>query len=78
MMAQCVGMVPGELCMSVADGHLYLNHLDLVKEVLDRDPKELCTLKLNPEIKNIFDFTMEDIEIENYVAHPGISAKVAV
>ena len=78
MMAQSVGMLPGELCVAVADRHIYLNHLDAAKELLRREPKPLCLLRLNSTITDIDDFTMDDIEIEDYVAHPTISLKVAV
>ena len=78
MLAQVCGLEPGEFIHTLGDAHLYLNHIDQAKLQLSRTPYELPKLKLNPEIKDIFDFKYEDITIENYVSHPHIKAEVAV
>lgn len=78
MLAQVCGLEPGEFIHTLGDAHLYLNHLDQAKLQLSRTPYELPKLKLNPEIKDIFDFKYEDITIEDYVSHPHIKAEVAV
>ena len=78
MVAQVTGLKPGEFVHSLGDCHIYHDHFDAVKEQLAREPLPLCTLKLNPAVKNIDDFKMEDIELENYQSHPSIKAKMAV
>lgn len=78
MLAQVCNYTPGELIISTGDTHIYLNHLDQVKEQLTREPLPAPTLWLNPEIKDITKFTMEDIRLENYVSHGPITAKMAV
>ena len=78
MLAQVCGLEAGEFIHTLGDAHLYLNHLDQARLQLSRTPYELPKLKLNPEIKDIFDFKYEDITIEDYVSHPHIKAEVAV
>lgn len=78
MIAQVCGLEAGEFIHTLGDAHLYLNHLDQARLQLTRMPYELPKLVLNPEVKDIFDFTYEDIKIENYVSHPHIKAEVAV
>lgn len=78
MLAQVCGLEAGEFIHTLGDAHLYLNHIDQAKLQLSRTPYELPKLKLNPEVKDIFDFKYEDITIENYVSHPHIKAEVAV
>ena len=78
MIAQVCGLEAGEFIHTLGDAHLYSNHIDQAKLQLSRTPYELPKLKLNPEIKDIFDFKYEDITIENYVSHPHIKAEVAV
>ena len=78
MLAQVCGYQVGEFIHVIGDTHIYLNHIEAVQEQLKREPKKLPTLKLNPEIKSLFDFCFEDISLENYEPHPSIKAKVAV
>ena len=78
MVAQVTGLQPGEFIHTLGDAHLYSNHLDQARLQLSREQKSLPTLKLNPAIKNLFDFKFEDITIENYDPHPSIKAEVAV
>jgi thymidylate synthase len=78
MMAQVTGLEPGEFIWTGGDVHLYSNHFEQAKEQLTREPKALPSLWLNPSIKNIFDFTIDDMRIENYDADPSIKAPIAV
>lgn len=78
MIAQVCGLDVGDFVHTFGDAHIYSNHFEQVREQLSREFYELPTLKLNPDIKSIFDFKYEDIEIENYVSHPAIKAPVAV
>lgn len=78
MIAQVTGLEVGEFIWTGGDVHIYNNHIEQVKEQLTREPKELCQLKINPNINNIDDFTFDDFEFVNYEAHPHIKGKVAV
>ena len=78
MIAQVTNLRPGAFIHTLADAHIYLNHLPQVDEQLSRECKALPTMKLNPKVKNIFDFTIEDFELINYEPHPHIKAEVAV
>ena len=78
MMAQVCGLEAGEFIHTLGDAHIYTNHFDQVELQLSRDPKTLPTLKLNPNINDLFDFKYEDIEVMNYDPHPGIKGAVAV
>ncbi len=78
MIAQVCGLKAGEFIHTLGDAHLYNNHLEQARLQLTRTPYPLPVLKLNPDIKDIFDFQYEDIVIENYQAHPHIKAEVAV
>lgn len=78
MVAQVCGLQVGEFVHTLGDAHLYLNHLEQANLQLSREPKPLPTLHLNPEVKDIFAFTYEDIQFLNYEPHPAIKAAVAV
>ncbi len=78
MVAQVCGLQPGDFVHSFGDAHIYSNHFEQVALQLSRTPRTLPILKLNPEIKNIFDFKFEDLGIENYDPHPHIKGAVAV
>ena len=78
MMAQVCGLKPGEFVHTYGDAHLYANQFDQTETQLAREPWELPTLWLNPEIDNLFDFTYDDIKVKNYNPQAPIKAKVAV
>ncbi|HEY1630164.1 MAG TPA: thymidylate synthase [Rhizomicrobium sp.] len=78
MVAQVTGLEPGEFIHAFGDAHLYLNHLDQAREQLTRRPYPLPTIRINPDVKDIFAFRYEDFKLENYQAHPHIKAAVAV
>ena len=78
MIAQVCDLEVGEFIWTGGDCHLYQNHIEQVNEQLSREAYELPSLWLNPEIKDIFDFTFDDIRVENYQSHPAIKAPVAV
>ena len=78
MVAQVCNLKPGEFVHTLGDAHLYSNHIDQAKLQLSRDLKKLPTLKINPEVKNIFEFKFEDFTLEGYDPHPHIKAAVAV
>jgi thymidylate synthase len=78
MMAQVCGFKAGEFIHTLGDAHIYNNHFDQVELQLSRAPKTLPTLKLNPNISDLFDFKYEDIKVLNYDPHPGIKGAVAV
>jgi len=69
---------PGDFVHTFGDVHIYSNHLEQVKLQLTREPFPLPTMKINPAVKNIFDFKFEDFELVNYQAHPHIKGEVAV
>lgn len=78
MVAQVTDLEPGEFVHTLGDAHLYLNHLDQARLQLERQPKPLPQLKLNPAVKNIFDFKFADVAFEGYEAWPAIKAPIAV
>ena len=78
MMAQVCDMVPGDFIHTTGDTHLYLNHLEQAKLQLTREPRPLPTMKINPDVKSIFDFQFEDFELEGYDPWPHIKAEVSV
>lgn len=78
MMAQVCNLEPGEFIHTFGDVHLYSNHFEQAKLQLSRDIRPLPTLKMNPAVKDIFDFKYEDFELLNYDPHPHIKAAVAV
>ena len=78
MISQIVNMIPYKLIVNLGDVHLYNNSIDAAKKLLERDSYPLPELKLNENIKNIYDFRFEDIKIENYKSHPNIHVDVAV
>ncbi|MDK2908949.1 MAG: thymidylate synthase [Bacteroidales bacterium] len=78
MMAQVTGLRPGEFIHTLGDAHIYNNHLEQVKLQLTREPYPLPALRLNPNVKSIFDFKFEDFEIVNYQAHPHIKGEISV
>ena len=78
MVAQVCGLQPGEFIHTFGDVHIYSNHMEQVKLQLSRKPFPPPTLKLNPEVNNIFEFRFEDFVLENYQCHAGIKAPVAV
>jgi thymidylate synthase len=78
MIAQVCDLEPGEFIHTFGDVHIYLNHIEQVKLQLTREPRQLPTMKLNPNVKNIFDFKYEDFSLENYHPHPAIKGVVSV
>ncbi len=78
MVAQVTGLKPGDFVHTFGDAHLYLNHLEQAKEQLSRAPFALPTMRINPQVTDIFAFAYEDFKLENYHAHPHIKAEVAV
>lgn len=78
MVAQVCDLELGDFVHTLGDAHIYLNHLDQVREQLSREPYPLPLMKINPEVKDIFAFRFEDFTLENYQSHPAIKAPVAV
>lgn len=78
MIAQVTGLKPGEFVHAFGDAHIYTNHLEQVNEQLSRKTKSLPKMKINPRVKNIFDFKFEDFELVDYHPHPPIKAPIAV
>jgi thymidylate synthase len=78
MVAQVSGLRPGDFVHTFGDAHLYSNHIEQARLQLSRDPRPLPRLVLNPEVRSLFDFVYEDVEVIGYDPHPHIKAKVAV
>jgi thymidylate synthase len=78
MMAQVCNLEPGDFVHTFGDAHLYSNHLEQADEQLSREPYSLPTMRLNPEVKDLFAFTFDDFEILDYRHHPHIKAPVAI
>lgn len=78
MMAQVVGLQPGEFIHTLGDTHIYLNHLEQVETQLARTPRPLPTMRINPDVKDIFGFRYEDFTLEGYDPWPGIKAPISV
>ncbi len=78
MMAQVTGLKPGEFIHTFGDLHIYLNHREQVNLQLSREPRTSPLMRLNPEIKDLFEFKYEDFTVEGYDSHPAIKAPVAV
>jgi thymidylate synthase len=78
MVAQVCGLKPGDFVHTLGDAHIYLNHLNQVNEQLSREPRALPTMRINPQVTDIFGFSFEDFTLEHYDPHPAIKAPVAV
>ena len=78
MIAQITGYKPGDFVHTFGDAHIYENHFDQVKEQLKRKPKLFPEMKINPKVKNIDDFKLEDFELIGYNPHPGLKGEVTV
>ncbi len=78
MMAQAIGLKPGDFVHTLGDAHIYLNHIEQVKLQLTRDPRALPKMVINPDVKSIFDFKYDDFRLEGYDPHPHIKGAIAV
>lgn len=78
MMAQVTGLQPGDFVHTLGDAHIYTNHIEQVKLQLSREPRPLPSMKINPEVKSIFDFKFVDFELTGYDPHPHIKGEVAI
>lgn len=78
LIAQECGLEVGEFVHTLGDAHIYLNHVEQVKIQLEREPKPFPTLKLNKDVHSVFEFEMNDIELEGYDPHSTIKAPIAV
>lgn len=78
MLAQVCGMKAGELVHVIADAHIYDRHIPIVKELISREPKEAPVFRLNPDIRDFYEFTRNDVSAENYLAGPQVDIPVAI
>jgi thymidylate synthase len=77
MIAQQCGLEAGDFVHTLGDAHLYLNHLEQADEQLSREPRALPRMKINPDVKSIFEYKYEDFELEGYDPHPTIKAPLS-
>ena len=77
MIAKECGLEPGEFIHTLGDAHLYLNHLEQAAEQISREPRKLPTMRLNPDVKSVFDYKYEDFALEGYDPHPAIKAPLS-
>jgi thymidylate synthase len=78
MIAQVCGLKAGEFIHTMGDAHIYSNHVEQIKLQLTREPKKLPNMKINPNVKSIFDFKIDDFTLEDYDPYPAIKGEVAV
>ena len=78
MVAQVCGLEPGEFIHTLGDAHIYLNHLEQVETQLQREPRKLPKMHLNPEVKDLYSFRYEDFRLEDYDPYPPIKGAVSV
>jgi thymidylate synthase len=78
MIAQVTDLQPGELILSLGDTHVYQNHFEQAALQLEREPRALPRMHLNPAVKSLYDFRFEDFRLEGYDPHPRISAPIAI
>ncbi|HYH09345.1 MAG TPA: thymidylate synthase [Thermoanaerobaculia bacterium] len=78
MVAQVCNLQPGEFIHTLGDAHLYSNHLEQAREQLTREPRPLPSMRVNPDVRSIFEFRFSDFTLENYDPHPAIKAPIAV
>jgi len=78
MIAQVVGLEPGDFIISLGDAHIYLNHLEQVDKQLSREEFPLPVMQINPDRKNLFEFEYDDFDLQNYQCHAGIKAPISV
>jgi thymidylate synthase len=78
MIAQVCDLKPGEFVHTLGDAHLYNNHIDQARLQLTRQPYPLPEMRLNPEVRSVFEFCFEDFELVNYQSHPHIKAQISI
>ena len=78
MIAQSTGLKPGDFVHTLGDAHIYMNHIEQVKLQLSREPRKLPTMRINPDVKNIFSFSYGDFVLEGYDPHPHIKGEISV
>jgi thymidylate synthase len=78
MMAQVTGLQAGEFVHTLGDAHIYRNHIDQVRMQLNREPRPLPRMKINPEVSDLFGFRYGDFELQNYDPHPHIKGEISI